>query len=243
LSPKKDISLPFPLFSRELKLLAIFRRYVKGVFMTNAGRRLILVALALVLSCSALVGAAKTKKQINIFGNLGIATSDFEEPLIDFGVEFQMVQGLFLRLEVNAHLGTGNNYYYDYYDYGYYDWYYPGLGYNDGAILHGLTTSGVYKVPLSKTLRFYIQAGLNYMFYWRDEYDNVYFTWRRIKKNGPGVEFGSGFELDLSEKLGCSGGGIYRKLFNEEAQWHPDIPPQGQPSWLEIYVGLYYKVR
>jgi len=176
-------------------------------------------------------------------GNLGIATSDFEEPLIDFGLEFQLVQGLFLRLEVNTHLGTGDYYYYDYYDPGYYDWYYPGLGLNDGAIIHGLATSGVYKIPLAKKLRFFIQAGLNYMFYQRDEYENIYHTWRRIKKNGPGVGFGSGFELDLSGKMGFSGGGIYRKLFKEEAQWHQDLPAPGQPAWLTIYVGLYYKVR
>ncbi len=211
--------------------------------MVNAGRRLILVVFALVFSCSVLVDAAKTKKQINILGNLGIATSDFEEPLIDFGLEFQLVQGLFLRLEVNTHLGTGDYYYYDYYDPGYYDWYYPGLGLNDGAIIHGLATSGVYKIPLAKKLRFFIQAGLNYMFYQRDEYENIYHTWRRIKKNGPGVGFGSGFELDLSGKMGFSGGGIYRKLFKEEAQWHPDFPAPGQPAWLTIYVGLYYKVR
>ena len=211
--------------------------------MRNAGRRLILVAFALVLTCSVLVDAAKTKKQINILGSLGIATSDFEEPLIDLGVEFQLVQGLFLRLEVNTHLGTGDNYYYDYYDHGYYDWFYPGIGQNDGAILHGLTASGIYKVPFSKKLRFFIQAGLNFMFYWRNEYDNIYFTWRRIKKNGPGMTLGSGFELDLSEKIGFSGGGIYRKLFKEEAQWHPDIPASGQPTWLTIYMGLYYRVR
>jgi hypothetical protein len=233
----------FCCFSRELKLLAVFRRYVKGVSMRNAGRRLILVAFALVLSCSALVDAAKTKKQINILGSLGIATSDIEEPLVDLGVELQMVQGLFLRLEVNTHLGTNDYYYGNYYDYGYYGGYYPGLGLNDGTILHGLTASSVYKVRLAKKLRFFIQAGVNYMFYQRDEYDNVYFTWRRIKKNGPGVAFGSGFELALSGKIGFSGGGIYRKLFKEEAQWHPDIPAPGQPTWLTIYVGLYYKVR
>lgn len=211
--------------------------------MTNAGKRSILVAFALILSCSVLVDAAKTKKQINILGSLGIATSDFEEPLMDLGVEFQLVQGLFLRFEVNTHLGNGNNYYYDYYGPGYYDWYYPGLGLNDGAILHGLTTSGVYKIPFTKKLRFFIQAGLNYMFYWRDEYDNAYFTWRRIKKNGPGVGLGSGFELDLSGKIGVSGGAIYRKLFKDEPQWHPDIPAPGQPDWLEIYVGFYYKIK
>ncbi len=153
------------------------------------------------------------------------------------------MQGLYFRLEVNTHLNTGNNYYYDPYGPGYYNWYYPGMGLDDGAILHGLSTSGVYKVVLAKKLRFFIQAGLNYMFYWRDDYNNVSFTWRRVKKNGPGVGFGSGFEFDLSGKIGLISGGFYRKLFKEESQWHPDIPPSGQPAWLKIYVGFYYKVR
>lgn len=209
--------------------------------MKRTGSRLILVTFVLVLLFAALANAAKTKtkKQINILGSLGIATSDIEEPLIDVGVEFQLVQGLYFRLEVNTHLGSGNNYYYP----GYYDWYYPGMGLDDGAILHGLSTSGVYKVSLSRKLKFFIQAGLNYMFYWRDDYDYVSFTWRRVKKNGPGVAFGSGFELDLSGKMGLIGGGIYRKLFKEEAQWHPDVPSAGQPAWLKIYVGFYYKAR
>jgi hypothetical protein len=220
----------------------------KEFSMKRTGKRLTVIAFALVFIFTAQVFAAKTgtKKQINILGTLGIATSDIEEPLIDIGVEFQMVQGLYLRLEINTHLGSGNNYYYD--DYYspryYYGGYYPGIGLNDGAILHGLSTSGIYKVPLSRKLRFFIQAGLNYMFYNRDVYDNDYYTWRREKKNGPGVAFGSGFELDLSEKLGFSGGGIYRQLFKEEAQWHPDIPPPDQPpAWLKIYIGLFYKVR
>jgi hypothetical protein len=217
----------------------------KEFSMKSTGRRLIVVTFALVFLFTALAFAAKTgaKNRINILGSLGIATSEIEEPLIDVGIEFQLGQGLYLRLEVNSHLSSGDNYYYDYYGPGYYDWYYPGVGRNEGTILHGLSTSGVYKVPLSKKLRFFIQAGLNYMFYWRDVYDNVYFTWRRVKKNGPGVAFGSGFELDLSGKIGLIGGGIYRKLFKEEAQWHPDIPPAGQPDWFKIYVGFYYKVK
>jgi hypothetical protein len=213
--------------------------------MRNTGRRFILVAFALVFLSMVLAytAEANAKKQINILGSLGIATSDIEEPLIDIGIEFQLVQGLYFRLEVNTHLGSGNNYYYDYYGPGYNNWYYPGVGLDNGAILHGLSTSGVYKVPLSKKLRFFIQAGLNYMFYWRNVYDNVYFTWRRKKKNGPGVRFGSGFELDLSRKIGFIGGGIYTKLFKEEAQWHPDISTTRQPAWIKIYVGFYYKVK
>lgn len=212
--------------------------------MKRTGRRLLAVTFALVFLFTALTFAAKTgtKKQINILGSLGIATSDIEDPLVDVGVEFQLAQGLYLRLEVNTHLGTRGDYYAPY-SWGYYDMYYPGIGLNDGAILHGLGTFGVYKVPLLRKVRFFIQAGLNYMFYWRDVYDNVYYTWRRVKKNGPGVAFGSGFEFDLSGKLGLIGGGIYRKLFKEEAQWHPDIPASGQPDWVKIYVGFYYKVR
>lgn len=212
--------------------------------MKRTGNRLIVVTFALVFLFTALAYTAetKTKKQVNIFGSLGIATSDIEEPLIDVGVEFQLVQGLYFRLEVNTHLGSGRDFYSPY-SWRYYDMYYPGIGFNDGAILHGLSTLGVYKVPLIKKLRFFIQVGLNYMFYWRDQYDFDSSNWRRIKKNGPGAAFGSGFELDLSEKIGVTGGGIYRKLFKEETQWHPDIPSPGQPDWLQIYLGLSYKLR
>jgi hypothetical protein len=217
----------------------------KEFAMKRTGRRLIVVTFALVFLLIALAYTAetKTKKQINILGSLGIATSDIEEPLIDVGVEFQLVQGLYFRVEVNTHLGSGRDFYYPY-SYRYYGMdYYPGIGLNEGAILHGLSTLGVYKVPLIKKLRFFIQVGLNYMFYRRDQYNFDSLTWRRVKKNGPGAAFGSGFELDLSEKIGFIGGGIYRKLFKEEAQWHPDIPSPGQPDWLQIYLGLYYKVR
>jgi hypothetical protein len=215
----------------------------KEFSMKRTGRRLLAVTFAMVFLFTVLAFAKTgTKKQINILGSLGIATSHIEDPLVDFGVEFQLVQGLYLRLEVNTHLGSGRDYY-NPYSWGYYDMYYPGIGLHDGAILHGLGTSGVYKVPLLKKLRFFIQTGMNYMFYWRDVYDNVYYTWRRIKKNGPGVAFGSGFEFDFGEKIGLIGGGIYRKLFKEEAQWHPDIPASGQPDWIKIYLGLYYNVK
>jgi hypothetical protein len=234
------------LFFNGIKIACrIYENERKEGSMKRTGAQLIVVTFVLVFLFTALAFAAKTgtKKQINILGSLGIATSEIEEPLIDVGVEFQLVQGLYLRLEVNTHLSSGDNYYRNYYGAGYYDFYYPGMGFDDGAILHGLSTSGIYKVPLAKKIRFFIQAGLNYMFYWRDVYDNAYFTWRRVKKNGPGVVFGSGFEVDMWGKLGLIGGGIYRKLFKEEAQWHPDIPASGQPDWIKIYLGLYYKIR
>lgn len=217
----------------------------KEFSMRKTGKPFILLFVVLVFLFASLISGAKpkTRKQVNIFGNMGIATSDIDEPLIDVGIEFQVAQGFFFRLVVNTHLDAGGGYYEDYYTPGYYDWYTPGIGLNDGAILHGLNTFTVFKFALSKKLKLFFQAGLNYMFYWRYDFDDAYFTWKKVKKRGFGAGFGAGFEFYLSNKLGVTVGSTYKVLFGDEPQWHPDIPSPGPPTWLKIFIGLFYRLK
>jgi hypothetical protein len=187
---------------------------------------------------------SREKKQINIFGSLGIATSVIEDPLIDLGIELQLVQGLFIRLELNTHLDSGSGNYYGYYNIGgYYYNYYPGIALNDGAVIHGLSTFGIYKIPVLKTLRLFFQTGLNYMFYWQNEFDYAYNSWIYEKKNGFGAALGAGFEVNLSKKIGLIAGGTYKKLFADQSQELTDMPSSASLHWVKIYVGIFFHLK
>ncbi|UCH98396.1 MAG: hypothetical protein JSV88_16560 [Candidatus Aminicenantes bacterium] len=184
----------------------------------------------------------KARKHINILGALGLATSSFDDPLIDIGVELQLVQQFYFRFIINTHLDTGGGYYYDPYHYSAYYWPYQDYGRN-GNILHGLNAFGVYKISLSKKARLFAQAGLNYIYYWRYENISDYMYWKRGRVKGFGAGLGTGVELNLGKKLGIIGGGTYERLFADEPPENPDDPSPGKPSWVKIYVGLYYRVK
>ncbi len=187
----------------------------------------------------------KPPKQINIIGILGAAGSDIDEPLLDIGIEFQLVQGLYVQLVANSYLGSGRDYYYDdyYYDPWNYGWPYPGISLNAGANLYGVSTFGVYKVRLTKKIKLFAQAGLTYMYYRRYEPGVSNSRWRKVEKRGYGSGFGAGAEFYLAEKFGLILGGTYIMLFEKEPQWAPNIPSPGKPSWLKIHIGAFYHLK
>ena len=208
--------------------------------------RNVFLALAVILSLILTTAAfgARGRKQINIIGALGVATSGIDDPIIDLGIEVELVHHLFMRFMLNSHLGISRGYYdyYSPYNYGFYGPY-GGIGFNDGTVLHGLTASGVFKTPFSKKIVFFVQAGLNYMSYSRSDFTIADETWQRSRQRGYGAGFGSGFEFYLGDKFGLMAGGMYRVLFEDQPQRAPDTPPPGKPSWLEFYVGFYYHLK
>ena len=190
---------------------------------------------------------AKTKKQINIFGSFGMATSQLDDALLDVGVEFQLVKGFYARVLANSHLDVGRNRYYDYYtgmDYGYYPGYYGvGFGLNEGTTVHGVSAYGVYKAALGKSISLSLLAGLSYLSYWRQTYDSNEDVFIRDRRRGYGGGLGAALEYYLSEKLGIIFGGTYRKLFENQTLQAPGEPPPGKPSWVHIYLGFSYSLK
>jgi hypothetical protein len=189
--------------------------------------------------------AAKGRKQINIIGALGLATSGIDDPIFDVGVEVELVRHLFVRFMLNSHLGDSRNYY-DYYPTYYYGQghgTYWGVGYNDGTVLHGLTAGGVFKAAVSKKIKLFFQASLNYMSYTRYDYQTDDQKWQGTRQSGYGAGFGSGLEFYLGERFGLMAGGTYRLLFEEQSQQLPNTPRPDKPDWLEIYVGFYYRLK
>ena len=198
--------------------------------------------------CAAETGKSSkhTEKQINIIGSLGLATSGLDDPLIDLGIEVEVVRHLFFRFILNSHLGTTRNYYNDYYspyNYGVYGPYYGWIGFNDGNVLHGVTAAGVFKIPVSAKVGIFVQSGLNYLHYTQYDYALDYQEWQRTRQRGFGAAFGPGLEFYLGEKFGLIAGGTYRLLFEDAPQRAPGTPSQGKPSWLELYVGFYYHLK
>jgi len=189
----------------------------------------------------------KSKKQINLLGMFGLATSHLNDALLDIGVEFQVLEGFYVRLELNSHLDVGRNVYYDYYpgtNYGYYyGGYGVGFGFNDGTTLHGISTFGVYKMPVDRYLNICFLAGLSYLSYWRQDYDLSGQYWTRSKRRGYGGGIGVAVEYYLSEKFGIVAGSTYRKLFENQSPQQPDEPVVGKPSWTQFYVGLNYLLK
>jgi hypothetical protein len=213
--------------------------------MKQTGNFFLALALMLGLVLTTTAFPAGGKKQINIIGALGMATSGIDDPIIDLGIEVELVHQFFVRFVLNSHLGSDRGYYdyYPSYNYGIYGSYYGGIGFNNGNVLHGLTAAGVFKIPVSRKVGIFVQAGLNYLSYSRYDYSSDFEEWKSTRQRGYGAGFGSGLEFYLGEKFGLLAGGTYRFLFEDPPQRAPGIPPQEKPSWLELYVGFYYHLK
>jgi len=201
------------------------------------------VLLSIVLPASA------GSRQINVFGGVGFAFSDVEGVTIEIGVEMELLQGFYLQFMANSHLSdqVGGNYYY----------------YNDSHLYsrqqistrpYGLNLYGLYKFPVSRTLKVFGKAGVHvafhitprYDYYYYDSYygnnyyNNYYYDDSGPKKSGIGTAFGVGVEHQLTKKLALVVGGTYKILFDEGTEYAPD---QGNSRWFKMFISLNYRVK
>lgn len=203
----------------------------------------LLVSLFIFLSISLTTPVSAGKKRINISAAFGAATFFFDEPMVDLGVELEVIKGFYGRFLFTTTFGSsGYPSYGPYYGYGGY--YGSGMGFY-GESMVGLNAIAAYKHRLFKKARLLWQAGAFFMYY--REYNNVFdeasqsYGIAASETTGLGALGGAGVEFILANKIDLVVAGVYHSFFKKELL----DPDNGKVSnhWVKLYLGINYRVN
>jgi len=189
--------------------------------------------LILFFTLSPIMTSASDKK-ISVFGAAGMASAPFDELLIDLGVDFQLTGGLYAEFMVNTHIGESdyNGFFYDSFNYNG-DYFMA----ESPTVLHGVTANFVYKIPLSRRLKFFGKIGAGYLFYSRVYPINEY-NYTRNSNDGLDGAIGGGFELFMNERTNLIIGSSYEFLLNRDT-----TAQQNETSWIKFYIGANFFIK
>ncbi len=131
---------------------------------------------------------------INIFGNVGMAFSDFEGLFFDVGAEMQLADNFWAQVLFDYYLNpSGED---------------LAEGVDDSA--YGINLYGVYKFGGSDTMNFFAKAGVHYTTY------EIGFFGLGISESKFGVAGGAGVEFKMGNNMALVFGGTYKTLFAED---------------------------
>ena len=218
---------------------------VTGNSKINATSRRFLGAAVLFLAVFAAAVPAQAGSRVNLYGALGFPTPHFDGPSLDLGVEAQVAKKFYLQFMINSIIG-GSDYNYD--PYGYYPYnLYVGprvsaggfdLGIGNGSMLYGISSYGVYKIPMTKNLNLWVKGGIHWTFYdnfTADEEGNV----RKNDANGFGTGVGAGFEHNFSDRWGIFGGILHKTVWVQSGNGDN---LDDNINWFKVYTGIIFRV-
>jgi len=130
---------------------------------------------------------------INIFGNIGIAMSDFEGLFMDIGAEMQLSGPIWGQVVFDYYFNpSGEN---------------LPAGVSESA--YGGFLYGVYKYAMNPKTNMFVKAGIGYTTY------ELSILGISISASDFGLGAGAGFELKFGPKLAVLAGGTFKILFEE----------------------------
>jgi opacity protein-like surface antigen len=151
-----------------------------------------LVMCVLLLSSLGLAAGKKGARQpgMQVFGDLGLAVSDFEGLFLDAGYQYGFTPKLFAE--------------------GLFEYYFSPAGSGFDSSAWGLNLNGVYKHGLSGGLTLFGKAGICLI------HTSVTFMGISAGDSDIGFNVGGGVEYALNEKMGLRGGATMKISFAEE---------------------------
>ena len=130
---------------------------------------------------------------INIFGNLGIATSDFEGMFMDIGAEMQLSGPIWGQVVFDYYFNpSGAN---------------LPAGVSDSA--YGGFLYGVFKNAMNNKTNLFAKAGVGYTTY------EISFLGIGVSASAFGLGGGAGIEYKVAPKMAILAGGTFKMLFDE----------------------------
>ncbi len=149
-----------------------------------------LIVLGMVLLAQAgFAAGGKDKAEMQVFGDLGLAVSDFEGLFFDAGFQYGFAPKLFGEAL--------------------FEYYFNPAGSGADSSAWGLNLNGVYKHGLSEKLTAYAKAGLCLIS------TSVTFMGYKGSDSDLGFNLGGGVEYALDEKMGLRGGATLKLSFAE----------------------------
>lgn len=180
-------------------------------------KSLVLLVLAAFFAVCATPAAAQSEREFNVLGGLGFATSDFKGLVFDIGAEFQLSQNLYIQALFDIYPEPFDE---------------DVLGVSDvDYSAYGLTLYGVFKVPASDKLKFFVKGGLNFTSVKAS--GQVFGIGATSSDSDLGLGGGIGAEYSLNERFSVLFGGTAKLIFDEIENG----------NWFKIYIGVLYKVR
>jgi hypothetical protein len=157
-------------------------------------KKFMIILLSLLVLTSFGFSAAKKyveKPKMAVFGDLGLAVSDFKGLFFDAGLQYGLSENLFAEFLFDFYLDPAGD-----------------LG---DATAYGFNLNGVYKFPLQDKLNFFAKAGVNL----------TVATAGGNSDSAFGVNAGGGVEYALADNMGLRGGATFKLSFDqgETSSW------------------------
>ncbi|MCP4146842.1 MAG: porin family protein, partial [bacterium] len=150
-------------------------------------RKAFLLVTLVLFVCFLSVSADDEGNEINIFGGAGFAFSDIEGLCQDAGVEFQLSENIYIQ--------------------GVFDYYLAPYGSDiDGDSAYGINLYGVYKIPSSDTMNFYLKAGGHYTTIKMET--SIFGIDISGKSSDFGIAGGAGVEFAMGDSMDIYAGGV-----------------------------------
>lgn len=155
-------------------------------------KKFALLLLAVMLVAATGFSAVKRyveKPKINIFGDAGLAVSDFEGLFLDAGLQYGLTQTLFAEFL--------------------FEYYLDPAGSQADSSAYGLNLNGVYKFELTDTLNAFAKAGICLI------HSSASLNGFSASDSDFGLNAGAGVEYPLSKTMGLRGGATMKLSFAE----------------------------
>ena len=155
-------------------------------------KKLMPIILSVILMTSIGFGAAKKgveKPEMQVFGDIGLAVSDFEGLFADAGFQYGFTPKLFAE--------------------GLFEYYFSPAGSGFDSSAWGLNLNGVYKHGISDSLTLFGKAGICLI------HTSVSFMGYSVGDSDIGFNAGGGVEYALSKTMGLRGGATLKVSFAE----------------------------
>ena len=176
----------------------------------------ILVSLTVVIFLATMTTSlsASDKKEINLFGNIGLAASDIEGLFFDVGAELQLSRNLYAQFLFDYYFNPSGE---------------DIEGVNDSA--YGFNLYGVYKTSFHRPLRFFVKAGVHYT----TVKLGIAFEGITISAESSdfGIGGGAGLEYSMSDNIALVLGSTVKFIF-----WEGDTG-----TWFKFYGGVSFTIN
>jgi len=176
----------------------------------------ILVCMTVLMFFAAITTSlsASDKKEINLFGNIGLAASDVEGFFFDVGAELQLSNSLYAQFLFDYYFNPSGE---------------DLEGVNDSA--YGFNLYGVYKSSRDSSLRFFAKAGVHYTtIKVGASYEGISIS---AESSDFGIGGGIGLEFGMGESIALVLGGTAKLIFTEG----------DTGTWFKFYGGVNFTVN
>lgn len=171
-------------------------------------KRIFVLSVLILFVVSVSIPAAAAGKRKNVFVGIGEASSEQEGLFLDIGFEKRFFRNFY------------GQFIFDYYNNP------RGLTYSSDSYAIGFSLYGVYKIPVSHSINFFLKAGYHLTIQ-KDRWESFCIT----TGSDHGIAGGGGIEFHLSDRTFIYGGVTVKRAFINN------------DTWVKLYGGVGFRLK